>query len=55
MGRVLADETRSWGEEADRVLDVVVYVFGINWNINVVILFLEGCESSSNLTFFIWK
>jgi len=34
---------------------VVVYVFGINWNINMIIFLLQGCECGSNLAFFIWE
>ena len=52
---VLANKTRSWGKEADRILHVVVYVFGINWNINMIIFFLQGRECGSNLAFFIWE
>jgi hypothetical protein len=55
LSGVLANKTRSWGKEANRILDVVVYVFGINWNIDMIIFFLQGRECGSNLAFFIWK
>lgn len=52
---ILLNMSRSWIVEANRVLDMVIDVPGVDWHVDVVVFLLQSCESGDNFALFTWK